>query len=115
MAPWRLLEVWSFVYSIQPLDALTKACAMSIYLYGAYNKRRRVTIVTLPDASSKNSSIYTATFTLRYETLAAVLWLRVVYLEQIQFKHASPTNTDSSVFIRILKLITDEKLKNTDD
>ena len=24
-----------------------------------------------------------------------------------------PTNTDSSVFIRILKLITDEKLKNT--
>ena len=26
-----------------------------------------------------------------------------------------PTNTDSSVFIRILKLITDEKLKNTDD
>ena len=26
-----------------------------------------------------------------------------------------PTNTDLSVFIRILKLITDEKLKNTDD
>ena len=26
-----------------------------------------------------------------------------------------PTNTDSSVFSRILKLITDEKLKNTDD
>ena len=26
-----------------------------------------------------------------------------------------PTNTDSSVFIRILKLITDEKPKNTDD
>ena len=26
-----------------------------------------------------------------------------------------PTNKDSSVFIRILKLITDEKLKNTDD
>ena len=34
---------------------------------------------------------------------------------QVETNSEPPTNTDSSVFIRILKLITDEKLKNTDN